>query len=351
MKYALKIIVHLKHGTVVSIEVGRDHQLLAVASTSGQQQFSQWIRPHFWFVVYADPFTCGTEEPATNHVIEYTLVFLNPDSNQMATDHFGEEQRGLLTFYCILLVVYIAGVALYVHTVWRTIKKRGPMHETLKMLSVAMGLHFASTLLMFLYLWSFSFDGEGLQFLETFSALLEELAQCHTVWMLLGLSAGWTLHLTADIRDNGQLMVTATLTLLHVILVLWERSYKESHYTFHIHESPPGWLMAVLRLVLVALFANNLHDTVERERSTLKKDFYRSFSIWCYLWFLSFPALMVLTMVLPEYWRHRAMTIGGIVIQTAALSLLSRLFLTRSLYWEVSTLSSTTLPFKRDRGS
>lgn len=27
MKYALKIIVHLKHGTVVSIEVGRDHQL------------------------------------------------------------------------------------------------------------------------------------------------------------------------------------------------------------------------------------------------------------------------------------------------------------------------------------
>ena len=66
-----------------------------------------------------------------------------------------------------------------------------------------------------------------------------------------------------------------------VILVLWERSYKESHYTYHIHESPPGWLMALLRLVLVALFANNLHDTVERERSTLKKDFYQSFSIVC----------------------------------------------------------------------
>ena len=67
---------------------------VAVATTSGQQQFSQWIRPHFWFVVYADPSTCGAGEPPSDQVIEYTLTFLNPDSNHMATDHFGEEQRG-----------------------------------------------------------------------------------------------------------------------------------------------------------------------------------------------------------------------------------------------------------------
>ena len=32
------------------------------------------------------------------------------------------------------------------------------------------------------------------------------------------------------------------------------------------------------------------------------------------------------------------------------MGLLSRLFLSRSLYWEVSTLSSTTLPLRLDRG-
>ena len=41
---------------------------------------------------------------------------------------------------------------------------------------------------------------------------------------------------------------------------------------------------------------------------------------------------------------------GVTVIQTAAMGMLSRLFFSRSLYWEVSTLSSTTLPLRLDRG-
>ena len=74
---------------------------------------------------------------------------------------------------------------------------------------------------------------------------------------------------------------------------------------------------------------------------------------------------MLVAMVIAEYWRHRVrmglkyalfnphfqvVTIGTIIIQSVAMLLLSKQFLSRSLYWEVSTLSSTTLPFKRDRG-
>lgn len=46
----------------------------------------------------------------------------------------------------------------------------------------------------------------------------------------------------------------------------------------------------------------------------------------------------------------QVVTIGVTIIQTTAMFLLSRLFLSRSLYWEVSTLSSTTLPLRLDRG-
>ncbi len=47
---------------------------------------------------------------------------------------------------------------------------------------------------------------------------------------------------------------------------------------------------------------------------------------------------------------HQVMVIGVTLIQTTSMGLLSRLFLSRSLYWEVSTLSSTTLPLRMDRG-
>lgn len=64
-----------------------------------------------------------------------------------------------------------------------------------------------------------------------------------------------------------------------VVLVLWEQSYDESHYTYHIHESHPGWLLVLLRVGLAVLIAHNLHQTSSGERSVLKRDFYQSFAI------------------------------------------------------------------------
>lgn len=61
----------------------------------GQQYVNQWVRPHFWFLVYADPNTCGPTPLETNEVVQYELTFLNPDSKGEATDHFGDDLRGL----------------------------------------------------------------------------------------------------------------------------------------------------------------------------------------------------------------------------------------------------------------
>ena len=66
-----------------------------VAGMSGSQYVNQWIRPHFWFVVYADPQTCSKEAPPVNEIVEFEMEFLNPDSSGTATDHFGDELRGL----------------------------------------------------------------------------------------------------------------------------------------------------------------------------------------------------------------------------------------------------------------
>ena len=60
----------------------------------GQQYVNQWVRPHFWFLVYADSYTCGPSAPPTDEVIQYEVVFLNPDSSGDATDHFGDDLRG-----------------------------------------------------------------------------------------------------------------------------------------------------------------------------------------------------------------------------------------------------------------
>ena len=110
---------------------------------------------------------------------------------------------------------------------------------------------------------------------------LEMLAQCQMVWMLLSMSVGWTLgsHTAHPVKDRTQLVTITTVALLHVALVLWEQSYNESHYTYHVHESLPGLLLILLRIALAGLFGYNLKHTVAKERSVLRKDFYHSFAI------------------------------------------------------------------------
>ena len=101
------------------------------------------------------------------------------------------------------------------------------------------------------------------------------------VWMLLSMSVGWTLgsNTAHPFKDRIQLATNGTVAALHVLLVLWEQSYDESHYTYHVHESLPGLLLILLRLGLAGLFGYNLKQTVAKERSVLRKDFYQSFAV------------------------------------------------------------------------
>lgn len=71
---------------------------------SGQQFINQWIRPHFWFILYADAYTCNsTEPPPVYEALEYEMIFLNPGSGGNASDHFGDDLRGKLLTCTVIL--------------------------------------------------------------------------------------------------------------------------------------------------------------------------------------------------------------------------------------------------------
>lgn len=83
------------------LDLGLLTQFLSVGihNIEGKQFINQWLRPHFWYVVYADPSTCLLEAPIEDTFIGYTLTFLNPDSYGIANDHFGEDEKGTYVIY------------------------------------------------------------------------------------------------------------------------------------------------------------------------------------------------------------------------------------------------------------
>ena len=96
---------------------------------SGAQYVNQWIRPHFWFVIYADPLTCHNEPPPLNEIVEFEMEFFNPDSSGAPTDHFGDEQRGTYgssrfsdevytQFHCTVCRTYVLLYTIYTQSIW-----------------------------------------------------------------------------------------------------------------------------------------------------------------------------------------------------------------------------------------
>ncbi len=72
---------------------------VSIRGTEGQQLVNQWMRPHYWYVMYGDARTCD-DQLQEDYTIGYTLYFLNPDSYGNANDHFGEDQKGITCSTC-----------------------------------------------------------------------------------------------------------------------------------------------------------------------------------------------------------------------------------------------------------
>ncbi|XP_067668559.1 integral membrane protein GPR180-like [Haliotis asinina] len=328
-------------------------------TTSGNFTVSHSIRPRIWHIIYADSYTCQPGRPTPlveqPNFIQFEIQLLNPDSLGNPTEHFGDEETGLLRFYQLLTLAYFVLACIFAPRLWSTLTKGGPMQLVIQLLTVSVCLQSVGSFLMTLHLSRYHHDGTGSPFMELLSEFFDVLSQFAMLYMLLSLSLGWTLasthcrysHLKAISRKPAA-KVVAVLAVLQGSLFLWEQ-YNDSYTrTYHAHRSRAGTALVVLRILLAGMFGWNLYTTIKAERSSLKREFYSSFTKACMLWFLCYPATVTMTWIFPEYLRSKLVLMGVLLSQSLAGAFLYKLFLSRSLYWEVSALSST-LPLRFDK--
>ncbi|GFR90683.1 integral membrane protein GPR180-like [Elysia marginata] len=182
------------------------------------------------------------------------------------------------------------------------------------------------------------------------------LSQFTMLFMLLSLSLGWSLasahsvcrysHLRS-ISQKPAARVVFVLGIVQGLLFMWEQSQDQSLRLYHAQRSYAGISLVILRILLAAMFAVKLKALIAAERSKLKRQFYSTFTKLCMLWFLCYPVIVICSWLFSEYLRYKLITMCVLLCQSAAGVMLYRLFLSRSLYWEVSALSSS-LPIRFD---
>nr|XP_033804633.1 integral membrane protein GPR180 isoform X1 [Geotrypetes seraphini] len=334
-------------------KLAKAHLSLPLNRTELNQTMFHIPYPQTWYILYADKFTCeGNQGQVNSQDIEFEMLLLNPDAAGNPLDHFGAEESGLHEFFFLLVLAYFVVACIYVQALWQTVKKGGPMRTVLKFLSTTLIFQAGSALANYLHFYRYSKDGIGAPFIGSLAELCDIVSQVQMLFLLLSLCMGWTLSrmkkspsrpLQWDSTPTSTGIASAAVIVM-VILLLWEQMEDTAHHSYHFHHSLAGSLLVGWRVLLALLLACALFWMITVERNTLKREFYIMFAKGCCLWFLCHPAFALVSLIFKEYQREKIITIAVILCQSASMILLYRLFLSHSLYWEVSSLSSVTLP-------
>ncbi|KAK3583692.1 hypothetical protein CHS0354_021442 [Potamilus streckersoni] len=319
-------------------------------NSTGNKTHTAFKSPRIWHIVLADSFTCSSiseAEESNLNFLQYEIQLFNPDALGNPVEHFSDEETGLLRFYQLLALAYFVLGCICVPKLWEPLWSGGPMQLVIQLLTASTGLQAVGALCMIFHLQRYSKDGSGSPLLELIAEFFDVLSQFAMLYMLLSLSLGWTLgtsyknsHLQM-ISQKPAARVVGVLGVLQGLLFLWEQYQDQSHRLYHAHRTTAGQCLVILRIALATLFAWNLYLVVSAERSMMKKEFYISFTMSCMLWFLCYPVIVIFTLIVSEYLRYKLITMSVVLCQSVAVVMLYRLFLSRSLYWEVSALSSS----------
>lgn len=315
--------------------------------------------PQAWHALYADRYTCQEDSVPQQAGLHFHILLLNPDAAGNPREHFSAEEAGLYSFYFLLILAYFVASCIYVQPLWQALRKGGPMHKVLKVLSTALTLQGVSALFNYIHLARYALDGVGRPIMGSLAEFCDMVSQVSMLYMLLSLCMGWTLSRGRKPQSRplqwDSSPASTALALGGVAtqgaLLLWEQYEETEHHSYHAQRSVAGLLLLALRVSLALLLASVLHQIISSERSALKRDFYLGFAKGCFLWFLCHPTLVLITLVFNEHQREKVVTIGVILCQSISVVVLYQLFLSRSLYWEVSSLSSVTLPLTMSRAS
>jgi len=150
-------------------------------------------------------------------------------------------------------------------------------------------------------------------------------------------------HSTGKAREGmgvGTVLVFA-LAATQLFLEMASRGYTEDFSGFHDHEHWPGYCLVLLRLVLAGLFAvggRTALQAAEMQDADAAKFLRRLRKVGA-VWMLAFPGLVMTAWLLPALWRHRYVTGGLAVLQSAALLGLAYITLMSEAFLSVSSVA------------
>ena len=329
----------------------------------------------YYYAVIGD---CYLEEyDAHPPAIHYDINFVNgkmvfpgdsPDKARHDESELPADEQGLYSMNFWVLLAMSGYLVFFASLVVKQRKESGQVHLVVLLLGLAFLLQMGSVFFEFCHLHVYRQNGKGLRWRHSFfpadffSECCQGLSELLLSFLLVALASGWTLtefmSAFGDVGETKTFMsafarpaelvrkvtpasiFAACLIVIQVLLELAGRAYEDDFNQFHDMEHLPGHLLQFFRIALCGVFWMGLSGSMKHNANKEIGAFLNQLACFGTLWYLAFPLLVFYSgMFVAPHNRHRVVTVGSIVCQSAAIALLSHLFLGKSAYKKVSSLS------------
>ena len=317
------------------------------------------VRTYGYYLVIAD---CNQGGSKRFKAMEYDISFLNS-----GVDHFPSDEHGMFTLY-IMCFLFLSAFAAH-NIVQSKQNKRGggmstffssfsegPPPAATTLLIFAYSCEVVSILFELLHLWWYGYNGTGLFAFDFISEVLEGVSQTALTYLLLAFAGGWSLvdggfsskndgAINPDAlgEDHPSTVFLAMMTVITFLLQLLNKLILFDEFTkFHDHDSWPGFILVIVRVLLAAFFTYQITQSIrymtrKKAGKTHTLKFMQALALLGGLWFWVFPVLVALSSMFAHYLRHRIVAGGVMFLQSGCIVLL-----TKQIFEESSTYSKAS---------
>lgn len=306
-------------------------------------EWSEWIsgtlsqsaRPYIWYVAAND---CKNELGSPTR-LKFEFVARQGDGNE-----FSVEMIGCYTIVLIELLFFsVLSYRIYLECK-KQLRSSDTLHPVILTVLSMVGLHFAAVICQFIHLHSYMWDGQGIKALDVIAEILNVLSQVIGTSLLILIALGYTLLHSKLGNLDVVIPVVFIIAVLHVLLVGFGKIKDDASYKFYENEGAVGWILLLLRVLLLAWFAWAIKETSKESSNQKLKHFLQKFLIAGVIYFLSYPLVFIITGLFVPYVRYKIMMAGSFIMRFCSYLWMLKLFLMRGDYFEVSTLKSSFLP-------
>jgi hypothetical protein len=254
-------------------------------------------KPYLWFIVATN---C-----AQNKVTGFEWSAELTQFQQGIYHQVSYDRQTLFFMFLFFGVVWFVGLAVNIYSTVALMRK-GAFHPIVRLFTATVVLFELSLLCQFVHHASFATDGIGLRGVEAFGRFLDMFSDVVFTLLVLLLAQGWAV--SRQSIEHRILMLIGSLLYLVLDIVLMFCMYfaTDPASTSFMYLTPPGILVLVLRIFVLAAFVWLVVRSIIAETDPDKKRFYVMLGCIYSLYFVSLPVIALLSAALPVWYSYLA---------------------------------------------